>query len=72
MDFFVACSTCWLIAGSYYVYGASPTYDDATKPTYCDYDAYMFAFIVITIGYISLCLSVVAAVCACFCRKGSE
>jgi hypothetical protein len=61
-----------LIAGSCYVYGISPTYDDATKSTFCDYEAYIFAFIVITIGYISLFLSVVAAICACFCRREPE
>jgi len=65
-------STCWLIAGSYYVYGATPTYDDVAQPTYCDKGAYVFAFAVITIGYISLCLSVAGAICACFCRKSPE
>ena len=47
---------------------------DATAAdyTYCNYGTYMFAFIVITIGYISLCLSVLAAICTCFCRGESE
>ena len=37
-------STGWLIAGSVYVYGAAPTYEDANPrpPTYCEYSAYMY------------------------------
>lgn len=67
-------STCWLIAGSYYVYSTytTVTHDDTSQPTYCDKTAYTFSFIVITIGYISLGLSIIAALCACFCRSGSE
>ena len=34
-------STCWLIAGSVYVYGAAPTYDDPALDSYCEYNAYM-------------------------------
>ena len=34
-------STCWLIAGSVYVYGAAPTYDDPKLDSYCEYNAYM-------------------------------
>ena len=77
-------STCWMIVGSFYVYGSwtivkwvEGATGDSTNgvtgvdSTYCDYGTYMFAFIVITIGYISLCLSVLAAICTCFCR-GSE
>ena len=44
---------------------------DVTDLTYCDYTTYIFAFVVITIGYISLCFSVLAALCTCFCR-GSD
>ena len=65
-------STCWLIAGSIYVYGVSPTYDEPTSSSYCDESAYKFAFSVITIGYISLALSVVAAICSCFCRGDDD
>ena len=80
-------STCWMIVGSFYVYGSwkrvswaegpigattdNPTSVAAMDATYCDYGTYMFAFIVITIGYISLCVSILAAICTCFCR-GSE
>ena len=65
-------STCWLIAGSVYVYGANPTYDDPHKDSFCDYSAYMFAFVVITIGYVSLALSVLAYTCACVCMRDKE
>eukprot|EP00095_Tigriopus_kingsejongensis_P004244 maker-scaffold711_size108467-snap-gene-0.34 protein:Tk04244 transcript:maker-scaffold711_size108467-snap-gene-0.34-mRNA-1 annotation:"PREDICTED: uncharacterized protein LOC100493102 isoform X4" len=54
-------STCWLIVGSIYVYGVSPDFYDRNSPNHCDYHAYMFAFVVITIGYISLALSILAA-----------
>ena len=80
-------STCWMIVGSFYVYGSwtivkwvegatgatadNPTSIATADSTYCDYGTYMFAFIVITIGYISLWISVLAAICTCFCR-GSE
>ena len=35
-------STGWLIAGSVYVYGAAPTYEDHNLPSYCEYSAYMY------------------------------
>ena len=35
-------STGWLIAGSVYVYGAAPTYDDPGLDSYCEYSAYMY------------------------------
>ena len=62
-------STCWLIAGSVFVYGAAPTFSDPAADDYCDHDAYYFAFVVITIGYISLGLSLLAAVCHCVFRQ---
>ena len=67
-------STCWLIVGAVNVYS---TYEDVEHhdkldPQYCDYTAYTFAFIVITIGFISLVLSIIAAVCACFCSSSEE
>ena len=67
-------STCWLIVGAYYVYS---TYEIVTHHVledehYCEYTAYTFAFIVITIGFISLVLSLVAALCACFCKSDDE
>ena len=62
-------STAWLIAGSIYVYRSNPDYSDPNGPNYCLYDAYMFAFIVITIGYVSLGLSVVAAIFACLFKS---
>ena len=67
-------STCWLIVGAYYVYS---TYETVTHhvfedENYCEYTAYTFAFIVITIGFISLVLSLIAAICACFCRNDEE
>ena len=69
-------STCWMIVGSVYVYGkwSSVTWDQkegATDLKYCNYTTYMFAFVVITIGFISLCFSLLGALCTCFC-KGSE
>lgn len=96
-------STCWMIAGSYYVYGkwhivswtATAIGDDATTeqtsvpndnttdiitstvtnevmdPNYCDFDTFMFAFVVITIGYVSLCISIIGAICTCYCN-GSD
>jgi len=68
-------STCWLIVGSYYVYGLTngPTYGNPLEATYCDYTAYTFAFAVITIGYVSLVLSLVAALCSiCFKADASD
>ena len=71
-------STCWLIAGSVYVYGAyhHVTYNDEEEESqllhFCNYGTYVFAFVVITIGYISLVLSLVAAVCSCACRAVDE
>ena len=67
-------STCWLIVGAYYVYS---TYEIVTHhvledENYCEYTAYTFAFIVITIGFISLVLSLIAALCACFCKSDEE
>jgi hypothetical protein len=68
-------STCWLIVGSYYVYS---TYEYVThhsgldNQTFCNYTAYTFAFIVITIGFISLGLSIIAALCACFCKSSDD
>ena len=38
---------------------------------YCDYTTYIFAFVVITIGFVSLFFSVLGAICTCFC-KGSD
>ena len=67
-------STCWLIVGACYVYS---TYEIVTHhvledDNYCEYTAYTFAFIVITIGFISLVLSMIAALCACFCKSEDE
>lgn len=57
--------------GSVYVYGSSPQYSDPRADDYCDEGAYMFAFVVITIGYVSLFLSILAAFCHCFFKKRS-
>ncbi|TRY78900.1 hypothetical protein TCAL_01703 [Tigriopus californicus] len=65
-------STIWLVVGSIYVYGVSPDFQHRDSPKYCDYNAYMFAFVVITIGYISLGLSILAALFACVCRSNRE
>jgi len=66
-------STCWLIVGSYYVYGTSPTYGNPMAATHCDHTAYVFAFAVITIGYVSLVLSLTAALCSiCFRAEESD
>jgi hypothetical protein len=91
-------STCWMIAGSVYVYGkwhivsweewtvvgdgttteqtaipndnttdiTTPVTNILANPNYCDFDTFMFSFVVITIGYISLCISIIGAVCTCF------
>lgn len=66
-------STCWLIVGSVYVYGkhSSVTFANVKEATYCDYNAYTFAFVVITIGYVSLGLSILAALCACCFKRES-
>ncbi len=63
-----------VITGSFYVYSTYEVVDhhDPNDPDYCDYTAYTFAFIVITIGFISLGLSVIAALCACFCRSSDD
>lgn len=65
-------STVWLVVGSIYVYGVSPDFHHRDSHNYCDYNAYMFAFVVITIGYISLGLSILAALFACVCRSNRE
>jgi len=63
-------STCWLVAGSVYVYGAEiESYEEPEAAKYCNYSTYMFAFVVITIGYVSLVLSLLAAVCSCACKN---
>ena len=64
-------STCWLIVGSVYVYGkhSSVTFGNPKEATYCDYNAYTFAFVVITIGFVSLGLSILAALCACCFKR---
>merc|ERR1711997_64010 len=60
-------STIWLIVGAYNVYSSYEfvNHHDLVNESFCDYTAYTFAFIVITIGFISLVLSVIAALCAC-------
>ena len=65
-------STCWLVVGSYHVYSAKPTFDNPLSKDYCDYTPFMCAFVVITIGYISLGLSVLAAVISCICNRGED
>lgn len=41
------------------------------NPNYCIFVTYMFAFVVITIGYVSLCISIIGAICTCYC-SGSD
>ena len=67
-------STCWLIVGAHNVYSTYEyvNHHEEIDEDYCDYTTYTFAFIVITIGFISLVLSVVAALCACFCRSSDD
>jgi len=64
-------STCWLIAGSAYVYGAEIVYESESE-VFCNKSTYIFAYVVITIGYVSLVLSLIAAICTCLCSKSSE
>jgi len=75
-------STCWMIVGSVYVYGkfSQVSYDEYTSdseevteanplvhnPNYCDSTTLIFAFTVITIGYISLGFSILLALITCF------
>ncbi|XP_040575720.1 uncharacterized protein [Lepeophtheirus salmonis] len=55
-------STVWLIIGSIYVYGnLDLNYVNQNEENYCDLKLYGTAFIVITIGYISLFMSTIAA-----------
>ena len=67
-------STLWLIIGGYFVYGC---YDivqfdsENLNPKYCDSTAYYFAFGVITLGCISLVLSVISFVCM-LCVKHTD
>jgi hypothetical protein len=44
----------------------TPVTNIVANPNYCDFDTFMFSFVVITIGYISLCISIIGAVCTCF------
>ena len=62
------------IIGAHNVYSSYEyvTHHDPSDPMYCDYTVYTFAFIVITIGFISLVLSVIAALCACVCKSSSD
>ena len=66
-------STLWLLIGSYFVYSCydKVIHDEKDKDSdnFCDYTAYLFAFIVITIGFVSLALSIIAAVCMCAVRN---
>merc|ERR1712038_501332 len=66
-------STLWLLIGSYFVYSCydKVIHDEKEKDSdnFCDYTAYLFAFIVITIGFVSLALSIIAAVCMCAIRN---
>ena len=64
-------STLWLLIGSYFVYSCydKVSHDEKDSDNFCDYTAYLFAFIVITIGFVSLALSIFAAVCMCIVRK---
>ena len=83
-------STCWMIAGSVYVYGKwhivsweetmvgdnttdipTPVLNAVANPNYCDFDTFMFSFVVITIGYVSLCISIIGAICTSSC-SGSD
>ena len=75
-------STCWMIVGSVYVYGKfsevkygkfTSESEEATEtdpilpdPDYCDSTTFIFAFTVITIGYISLGFSILLALITCF------
>ena len=75
-------STCWMIVGSVYVYGefSKVSYEQYTTdseevsetnpvvidPNYCDSTTLIFAFTVITIGYVSLALSILGALITCF------
>ena len=67
-------STLWLIIGGYFVYGC---YDivqfdsENLNSKYCDSTAYYFAFGVITLGCISLVLSVISFVCM-LCVKHTD
>ena len=59
---------------SVYVYGAyhHVSYSDEEHEHFCNYATYVFAFVVITIGYISLVLSLIAVICSCACRVVDE
>jgi len=60
------------VAGSVYVYSASPSHSDASSSHFCDKGAYIFAFAVITIGYVSLGLSVLAVCLHCCFNRGNK
>ena len=74
-------STLWLIIGGYFVYGCydivqfvqfnSDQNSNILNPKYCDSTAYYFAFGVITLGCISLVLSVISFVCM-LCVKHTD
>ena len=67
-------STIWLIVGAVNVYKSynDVNHHELSHENFCDYTAYTFAFIVITIGFISLVLSVIAALCACICKPSDD
>ena len=56
---------------SAYVYGAEIVYESESE-VFCNKSTYIFAYVVITIGYVSLVLSLIAAICTCLCSKSSE
>ncbi|XP_067663176.1 transmembrane protein 272-like [Haliotis asinina] len=62
----------WFIAGNVWVYGLygkySPT--ETTADNYCMHDFYLFAFWIITAGYILLGVCILLCCCvACCCRN---
>lgn len=68
----------WFIAGSVWVYQnySRVTTDDPSKGTYCHGGTYYYAFVLITVGYIFLALSIcccctLGAVAACMDGGGS-
>lgn len=54
----------WLIVGSCAVFNDKIT--DTDGEYYCDYSPYMFAYVMIILGWIGWCIGVVAKCCQCF------
>ncbi|KAF8371344.1 hypothetical protein PRIPAC_77773 [Pristionchus pacificus] len=63
----------WLIGGMVWTIGASPTFDDSSLTSYCDYSTYVMAYVSFALLLLSTvlgccCVCIIAAVMAIFAK----